>query len=678
LGTLTVTNCTLSDNVASAGGGIFNSGTLTVTNSTLSGNSAIGGSGGAGGGIYNEFVNISLTVTNSTLSGNSATYEGGGIFNNNLGVMIAQDTIFAGNSAPTRPDIDGALSVDLGHNLFGNTSGGSGFVASDLLNVNPLLGPLQDNGGPTPTMALLPGSPAIDAGDDTGTPTTDQRGFDRIVNGTVDIGAFEVQIFQVYNTADSGGGSLRTALTNADQAGGSIILFWVGGLINLDSQLPLITRSVEVIGPEAIPLTVQRSTAPGTPPFTVFTVTAPTSSIPDLDVTLSNLTIANGDAGNGGGIFNAATLTVRNCTLSGNSASSGGAIQNRRMLTVIDSTLSGNIANSGGGISNILGTLSITNSTVANNSALGGGGGIDNDPMLFPGTVTIHDTILADNRAPNSPDLLGNVLFDLGFNLIGNTSGGSGFVASDLLNVNPLLGPLQDNGGPTPTMALLPGSPAVDAGDNRNAPDFDQRGPGFPRIVGGTVDIGAFEAQIGAATQFAISAPTSVTAGLPFDITVTALDAYGHVARGYTGTISFSATDPDPGVVLPADYTFTFSDAGSVTFPAGVTLITFGDQTISATDTADNRLTGSTIVTVGGVAPGAGPHEPGPASPAQPATRSKPSAQQGIALERWLASFHKPGDAWVTLSLMWHPTRRATDAFFADLFVPDNLRDTVW
>jgi WD40 repeat protein len=64
-----------------------------------------------------------------------------------------------------------------------------------------------------------------------------------------------------------------------------------------------------------------------------------------------------------------------------------------------------------------------------------------------------------------------------------------------LLDVNPIIAPLVYNGGPTQTMALLPGSPAIDSGTNQNAPEWDQRGPGYPRIVNGTIDRGAFEVQ---------------------------------------------------------------------------------------------------------------------------------------------------------------------------------------
>ncbi len=102
------------------------------------------------------------------------------------------------------------------------------------------------------------------------------------------------------------------------------------------------------------------------------------------------------------------------------------------------------------------------------------------------------------------------------------------------------------------------------------------------------------------ASAFRIMAPSTIPPGAPFDVTVIAVDPYGNTATGYTGTVTFSSSDSDPGVVLPPDYTFQPSDQGMVTFTRGVTLITLGDQTVTATDTADNTITGSATVTVMG------------------------------------------------------------------------------
>ncbi len=240
-------------------------------------------------------------------------------------------------------------------------------------------------------------------------------------------------------------------------------------------------------------------------------------------VTLASSTLSGNGAtdSTGGGIRNAGTLTVISSTLSGNFAfKDGGGINNTGtliltsstlsynsvefdggggiyissgMVTLTSSTLSGNIADEsgrGGGIYISSGTLSLTSSTLSGNIGSNAGGGI----YKVGGTVITRNTIIAGNSAYYGPDLYGG-LGSSGYNLIGNTQGGSGFAPTDLLNVNPLLGPLQNNGGPTLTMALLPGSPAIDAGDNTDAPDWDQRGEGFPRIVNGIIDIGAFEVQ---------------------------------------------------------------------------------------------------------------------------------------------------------------------------------------
>ena len=178
LGTLTLTNATLSANSADFAGGVYNEGKLTVTNSTFSGNSAVVAGGGIvnsgeltvtnctlagnscdeiGGGIENGG---DVTVSNSTISSNSAG-DGGGIYNNLANGTTLANTIIAAN---INADVVGTF-ISKGHNLIGDPSNAAGFVPTDLLNVNPLLGPLQNNDGLTQSMALLPGSPAIDAGD---------------------------------------------------------------------------------------------------------------------------------------------------------------------------------------------------------------------------------------------------------------------------------------------------------------------------------------------------------------------------------------------------------------------------------------------------------------------------------------------------------------------------------
>jgi hypothetical protein len=234
------------------------------------------------------------------------------------------------------------------------------------------------------------------------------------------------------------------------------------------------------------------------------------ASVSESTLIVSSSTLSGNSAGiSGGGIQNGddftrgGSLTITSSTVSGNSAANAGGLSvgsapGSDAVSITNSTVSGNSATrgSGGGLSDTNAPLTITNSTVSGNSASNAGGGILN---LGSGTFSARNTLLAGNMAPGSPDLNG-LLTSQGHNLIGNGSGGSGYDPTDRVGtasdpIDPKLGPLQDNGGPTQTMALLPGSPAIDAGDNTNAPMWDQRGPGFRRIVNGTIDIGAYEVQ---------------------------------------------------------------------------------------------------------------------------------------------------------------------------------------
>jgi hypothetical protein len=209
LGTVTLDRSTISSNsvgVAGAspgtGGGLANdTGSLVACNTTISGNVATGGTVPAnppqGGGIVNGVG--SVMMNNSTITANIVTGsflpDGGALFNYAGVVEGLRNNILAGNAATT--DVFNGQQGDIlssGFNLFGATNGIVTAGPGDRFNLTALqlvLGPLQDNGGPTFTHALLCGSPAINNGGGAGCGQTDQRGFPRIVGGAIDIGAYE-------------------------------------------------------------------------------------------------------------------------------------------------------------------------------------------------------------------------------------------------------------------------------------------------------------------------------------------------------------------------------------------------------------------------------------------------------------------------------------------------------
>jgi hypothetical protein len=217
-------------------------------------------------------------------------------------------------------------------------------------------------------------------------------------------------------------------------------------------------------------------------------------------LTISSSTVSGNNANRqAGGIFNGGTLEITDSTISGNRAQySGGGIQNQGTMVVRNTTLSGNTANYkdtgvGGGIVNWNGTLTITHSTFSGNAADGAGGGIRNG-----GTVEIGNSILgAGSQGANISNGGSSTVTSHGYNLSSDDGGGFLKATGDQINTNPVLGSLQNNGGPTFTHALLTGSPAINAGDpNFNPPPvYDQRGFGHQRVVGGRIDVGSFEFQ---------------------------------------------------------------------------------------------------------------------------------------------------------------------------------------
>jgi hypothetical protein len=273
-------------------------------------------------------------------------------------------------------------------------------------------------------------------------------------------------------------------------------------------------------------------------------------------LTITDSTVSGNSTGigvnGGGGIYNDGSMTVTDSTVSGNYANvgGGGIYNDGTTATLTDSTVSGNTTRNGagGGIFNLGGSMTLTDSTVSGNSATGsgndgGGGGIGNSS----GTVNVGATIVAGNTSGsgNDPNCSGGIT-SAGYNLTDDATGGPcGFTQpTDLVNTNPQLGPLADNGGPTQTMLPLAGSPAIGVippGTTLNGltvcPRTDQRG--VASEAGGNCTIGAVE----------IPVPPAVT---PITVTVSGSQVYGG------GGLSFSQTSNAPaGVTLTGSLSCT-------------------------------------------------------------------------------------------------------------------------
>ena len=387
-GTLTIANSTISGNTGSAGG-IVNGGGLAITNSTISGNN----------GIYGGIVNGgTATITSSTISGNNGLANVGGIFNggiatiasstitNNIGAgllnlvnggivgtVIAQNSIIAGNfdveNQAQALDIQGEVTGD-SNNLIGSLTGASGsigtgsditFASAGITDISQVLAPLADNGGATLTHALVVGSAAINAGDNTLIPadvTTDQRGITRTIGDTVDIGAYEspfippvaandtattdentlVNINVLVNDTDANGDSLSVIKVNGNNvtvstpitlASGALLTLNANGTFDYNPNGQFESLGVGATAGDSFTYTVSDNGNGGTSTATVnLTINgvndAPTGSPTAIlsntaEDTAINITAANLLAGftdvDAGDILSVANLTATNGAL---------------------------------------------------------------------------------------------------------------------------------------------------------------------------------------------------------------------------------------------------------------------------------------------------------------------------------------------------------------------------
>jgi hypothetical protein len=598
-GTLTLTNCTVSGNAATVqGGGIATQSgcTTTLTDCAISGNTAPDGGGLA------DLLNSTLSLINATLSGNTASTQGGGLYND--GTATLTNCTISGNSANSGAGVAtysgnySSATPKLTNTIVAGNTGGDiqGSLdprsSNNLIGGYPLLASLGDFGGPTFTMALLPGSPAIGGGTSTGAPALDQRG--QMRSGHVDIGAFQSQgTALLVNTTVGGVGSAPGQLS-LPQAVNLANALDDDATIGFDSSVFASPQTITLsAGPLVLGAGVTTITGPGANLLSISGNNV--SRVVDSSGTafLSGLTITAGSADNGGGLRErGGEATLTNCTVSGNAATAqgGGLYDLDGALSLVGCTVSNNTARTGAGLAGIGGMLSLVNATVSGNKATGQAGGL----YIKGGTATLTCATISANSAATGGGLanarntatvtLTNTIVagqTAGGDVTGNYTGSNNLIGP---NVNPLLSPLGNYGGPTKTMALLPGSPAIGGGTATGAQPFDQRGQ--PRF--GHVDIGAFQSQGFTLKPVANSTPQSAVVGKsfanPLAVTVTPNNPVEPVDGG---VVNFAVT-PVGGAsatLSAATATITATNAGDVASVTATANATIGRYIVSATAT---------------------------------------------------------------------------------------------
>ena len=446
--------------VGESGGAILNRGTLEINGSLLAFNAA----DVDGGAIWNASSGL-LTLNDSAVSANYADVDGGGIFNDGGTVTLNGSTI-------------GGVEETEG-NLAGSDGGG-------IFNLDGVLSAVQ---------STIAWNSAIDG-----------AGGGLSSLGETIVSLTDVGVSENWATGVGGGIDVYTdteaTITIESSFIGGNTGGWGGGIV-VDGDVTLAITASLISG--------NRSFGNGGG------IAAIDAAVTITDSLVGGMSEEEGNrtSGFGGGIYAfGGLLHISGTTIANNFAGSEGggilleAVETTADATIVNSTISGNATDFAGGgilVFDETITLRLENVTLVKNHAFDIGGGI----MVYAGTVLARNSIVANNTVASggtSPDIAGALQSD-GFNLIGDPSGATltGDTVNDLTGVDPQVGPLADNDGPTPTHALLPTSPARDAADDAVAPPTDQRGVVRPQ--GQASDIGAYELRTDASAVLVTAGP---------------------------------------------------------------------------------------------------------------------------------------------------------------------------
>ena len=521
-GSLSLQGVIVSGGSAIYGGGIENEGSLTVDGSTIENNSAI--ESGNGGGI--DDVGSSLSITNSTIMNNGAAGAGGGLYLAGM-ATLTNDTV-ANNNSQGNPGggiaVDGSIdphiiyvanTIVAGNRFFESTNncsvglaslggnldddGRCGFdLPSDQSDVADAGLGSVDQTGPTDVLPLDAGSPAIDKGDDSACPTVDQRYVVRAQASDCDIGAYEYTANPPTNYDVSTVPELNGVVSLAEglESPATIQLaaghYDIGNLIGdvgtgAGLEFEGAGSATTILDGNGMSNRVFDIGGDASTPTTIKSVTVENSSDTGIDdngdLALFNSVIRDnpslGISSTGFGLDISGSTISDNGDAGPDTSSNGGIYSSFTPVTISNSTISGNNSNGIYPADNGVSEFHLKNVTIADNPGAG---------IAIHAPIDAVNTIVADNGGGDCLHATENMTTN-GHNL--DSDGSCTFTApGDLPGTDPRLGPLQDNGGPTPTMALLAGSPAIDAGDDSSCPAVDQRG--ITRH-GAHCDIGAFE-----------------------------------------------------------------------------------------------------------------------------------------------------------------------------------------